>query len=75
MSQKYDSHLDVSGDRCPKHFTGYSETAFGRDTSEAEMSHRKMKTFFLPPFEEVVKQHLMSAHRPVDSAPASVRRL
>ncbi len=40
---------------CAKHFAGYSETVGGRDASEAEISERKLRTYFLPPFEEMVR--------------------
>lgn len=36
---------------CAKHFTGYSETQGGRDASEADISMRKLRSYFLPPFE------------------------
>ncbi|MBT1177083.1 glycoside hydrolase family 3 C-terminal domain-containing protein [Bifidobacterium callimiconis] len=39
-----------------KHFAGYSETQGGRDASEADLSHRKLASWFLPPFERVAKE-------------------
>ncbi len=36
---------------CAKHFAGYSETQGGRDASEADISRRKLRSWFLPPFE------------------------
>src|SRR5690606_665279 len=36
-----------------KHFAGYSETQGGRDASEADISRRKLRSWFLPPFERV----------------------
>ena len=41
---------------CAKHFGGYSETQGGRDASEADLSHRKLESWFLPPFERVAKE-------------------
>ena len=41
---------------CAKHFAGYSETQGGRDASEADLSHRKLESWFLPPFERVAKE-------------------
>ena len=38
-----------------KHFAGYSETQGGRDASEADISHRKLRSWFLPPFEKIAK--------------------
>ncbi|PJM74478.1 glycoside hydrolase family 3 N-terminal domain-containing protein [Bifidobacterium simiarum] len=39
-----------------KHFAGYSETQGGRDASEADLSHRKLASWFLQPFERVAKE-------------------
>ncbi|WEV67015.1 glycoside hydrolase family 3 C-terminal domain-containing protein [Bifidobacterium sp. ESL0769] len=41
---------------CAKHFAGYSETQGGRDASEADLSHRKLTSWFLPPFERVARE-------------------
>lgn len=41
---------------CAKHFAGYSETQGGRDASEADLSHRKLESWFLLPFERVAKE-------------------
>lgn len=41
---------------CAKHFAGYSETQGGRDASEADLSHRKLESWFLPPFERAAKE-------------------
>lgn len=41
---------------CAKHFAGYSETQGGHDASEADLSHRKLESWFLPPFERVAKE-------------------
>lgn len=38
-----------------KHFAGYSETQGGRDASEADISRRKLRSWFLPPFERVAR--------------------
>ena len=40
---------------CAKHFAGYSETQGGRDASEADVSRRKLRSWFLPPFERVAR--------------------
>ncbi|MEA5116699.1 MAG: glycoside hydrolase family 3 N-terminal domain-containing protein [Propionicimonas sp.] len=39
-----------------KHFAGYSETQGGRDASESDLSHRKLRSWFLPPFERVARE-------------------
>ena len=41
---------------CAKHFAGYSETQGGHDASEADLSHRKLESWFLPPFERVARE-------------------
>ena len=41
---------------CAKHFAGYSETQGGRDASEADLSHRKLESWVLPPVERVAKE-------------------
>ena len=41
---------------CAKHFAGYSETQGGRDASEADLSHRKLESWVLPPFERGAKE-------------------
>lgn len=41
---------------CAKHFAGYSETQGGRDAAEADLSHRKLESWFLPPFERVARE-------------------
>lgn len=38
-----------------KHFAGYSETQGGRDATEADISRRKLRSWFLPPFEKVAR--------------------
>jgi beta-glucosidase len=38
-----------------KHFAGYSETQGGRDASEADISRRKLRSWFLPPFERAAR--------------------
>lgn len=43
-----------------KHFAGYSETEGGRDASEGDTSRRKLRSFFLPPFERVARSGCMA---------------
>ncbi|MCA9768381.1 MAG: beta-glucosidase, partial [Gemmatimonadetes bacterium] len=38
-----------------KHFAGYSETQGGRDASEADISRRKLRSWYLPPFERMAR--------------------
>lgn len=62
---------------CAKHFAGYSETVGGRDASEAELSERKLRTYFLPPFEAMVKagcRSFMTAYQCIDGVACVVNR-
>ena len=43
-----------------KHYAGYSETQGGRDSSEADLSRRKLRSYFLPPFKRAVAAGVMT---------------
>jgi beta-glucosidase len=43
-----------------KHYAGYSETQGGRDSSEADLSRRKLRSYFLPPFKRAVEAGVMT---------------
>ncbi|GAA5032778.1 glycoside hydrolase family 3 N-terminal domain-containing protein [Microbacterium fluvii] len=58
-----------------KHFAGYSETQGGRDASEADISPRKLRSWFLPPFERVTKEGcrtFMLGYQTTDGVPITV---
>lgn len=58
-----------------KHFAGYSETQGGRDASEADISHRKLRSWFLPPFERVAREGcatFMLGYQTTDGIPITV---
>lgn len=58
-----------------KHFAGYSETQGGRDATEADISHRKMRSWFLPPFERVARsgcRTFMLGYQSIDGVPVTV---
>ncbi|RMB57248.1 glycoside hydrolase family 3 N-terminal domain-containing protein [Tessaracoccus antarcticus] len=58
-----------------KHFAGYSETQGGRDASEADISHRKMRSWFLPPFEAVARAGcatFMLGYQSTDGVPVTL---
>lgn len=62
---------------CAKHFAGYSETVGGRDASEAELSERKLRAYFLPPFREMVRAgcgSFMTAYQCIDGVACVVNR-
>lgn len=58
-----------------KHFAGYSETVGGRDASEADISQRKLRSWFLPPFEKVAREGcstFMLGYESIDGVPITV---
>ncbi|MFT4164665.1 MAG: glycoside hydrolase family 3 N-terminal domain-containing protein [Microlunatus sp.] len=57
---------------CAKHFAGYSETQGGRDASEADLSRRKLISWFLPPFERAAREGcrtFMLGYQSMDGVP------
>ncbi|WP_426185749.1 glycoside hydrolase family 3 N-terminal domain-containing protein [Microbacterium sp. TWP3-1-2b2] len=58
-----------------KHFAGYSETQGGRDASEADISRRKLRSWFLPPFERVAREgcrSFMLGYQSMDGVPITL---
>jgi len=58
-----------------KHFAGYSETQGGRDASEADVSRRKLLSWFTPPFERVAREGsgtFMLGYQAIDGQPITV---
>lgn len=58
-----------------KHFAGYSETQGGRDASEADLSHRKLLLWFLPPFERLAREGVatfMLGYQSIDGIPVTI---
>jgi beta-glucosidase len=59
---------------CAKHYAGYSETQGGRDASEADISRRKLRSFFLPPFERAARagcMTFMTGYQAMDGLPST----
>lgn len=59
---------------CAKHYGGYSETQGGRDASEADITPRKLLSWFLPPFERVAKAGcatFMVGYQAIDGVPCT----
>ena len=59
---------------CAKHYAGYSETQGGRDASEADISRRKLRSFFLPPFEQAARAGcltFMTGYQSMDGLPST----
>jgi beta-glucosidase len=60
-----------------KHFAGYSETQGGRDASEADISRRKLRSWFLPPFERVAQEGVrvfMLGYQSMDGVPITANK-
>ncbi|HCX84106.1 MAG TPA: beta-glucosidase [Micrococcales bacterium] len=58
-----------------KHFAAYSETQGGRDASEADVSHRKMLSWYTPPFERVAREGcatFMLGYQALDGVPITI---
>lgn len=60
-----------------KHFAGYSETQGGRDASEADLSRRKLRSYFLPPFERAARagcMAFMTGYQSIEGVPSTCNR-
>lgn len=60
-----------------KHYAGYSETQGGRDASEADLSRRKLRSYFLPPFERAVQagaMTFMTGYQSIEGVPSTCNR-
>ncbi len=58
-----------------KHYAGYSETQGGRDASEADISRRKLRSYFLPPFERAASagaMAFMTSYQSMEGVPSTV---
>jgi len=60
-----------------KHYAGYSETQGGRDSSEADLSRRKLRSYFLPPFERAARagaMTFMTGYQSIEGQPSTANR-
>ncbi len=60
-----------------KHYAGYSETQGGRDASEADLSRRKLRSYFLPPFQRAVRagaMTFMTGYQSIEGVPSTCNR-
>src|SRR5687768_5563995 len=60
-----------------KHYAGYSETQGGRDASEADLSPRKLRSYFLPPFERAARagcRTFMTGYQSLEGMPSTANR-
>lgn len=57
---------------CAKHYIGYGDAVGGRDSCDTEMTFRKLKETFLPPFQRAVEAGvatIMTAYGSIDGMP------
>ena len=57
---------------CAKHYIAYGEAVGGRDACDSEMTFRKMREVFLPPFEKAIQAGcgtVMTAYGSIDGTP------
>ncbi len=57
---------------CAKHYIGYGEAMGARDAMDTQMTYRKMKEVFLPPFERAIEAGcatFMTAYGSIDGHP------
>lgn len=57
---------------CAKHYIGYGEAVGGRDSCDTEMTYRKLREVFLPPFARAVEAGVatvMTAYGSIDGTP------
>lgn len=62
---------------CAKHYIGYGEAVGARDACDTEMTFRKLREVFLPPFKRAVEAGcatFMTAYGAIDGTPFTVSR-
>lgn len=62
---------------CAKHFAAYGETLGGRDSTDAEVSMRKLRSIFLPPFKKAADAgcaSFMAGYNTIDGVPCSANK-
>ncbi len=60
-----------------KHYTGYSETQGGRDASEADLSRRKLRSYFFTAFERAAREGcatFMTGYQSIEGVPSTANR-
>ena len=60
---------------CAKHYIGYGEAVGARDACDAEMTYRKLREVFLPPFRKAVEAgvgSVMTAYGSIDGTPFTI---
>ena len=62
---------------CAKHYLGYGEATGGRDAYDSEVTERKIREVFLPPFRKAVEAGcatIMTAYGSIDGIPLTANR-
>ena len=62
---------------CVKHYLGYGEATGGRDSYDTEVSMRKIREVFLPPFRKAIEagaSTVMTAYGSISGVPMTVHR-
>jgi beta-glucosidase len=60
-----------------KHYAGYSETQGGRDASEADITPRKLRSYFFPPFEKAARSGcmtFMTGYQSMEGVPSTANK-
>ena len=60
---------------CAKHYIGYGEATGARDSYDTEMTYRKLREVFLPPFKKAVDAgvaSIMTAYGSIDGTPFTI---
>ncbi|MGN0776146.1 MAG: glycoside hydrolase family 3 N-terminal domain-containing protein [Candidatus Ventricola sp.] len=63
---------------CAKHYIGYGEAVGARDACDTEMTYRKLREVFLPPFKKAVDAgvaSIMTAYGSIDGTPFTSDRI
>ena len=82
MVRGYQGKDGLSGDpnkimATAKHYAGYSETIGGRDASEADLSKRKLLSYFLPQFQKACEAgcgSYMTGYQSIDGLPSTINK-
>lgn len=60
---------------CAKHYIAYGEAVGGRDATDSEVTYRKVREVFLPPFQKAVEAgvaSIMTAYGSLDGTPLTI---
>ena len=63
---------------CAKHYLGYGEAVGARDSCDTEVSYRKVREVFLPPFKKAVDAgcaSIMTAYGSIDGTPLTIDKV